>query len=99
MKIPESVVTQSLDTELTLTFHSNLCNSYVSLNNQDVTLITKGDSYLLPSAIAVPYVLRHTVQSILAADNEVEIMIGSGSHFRSLKVTSLSVNLSQIVPE
>ena len=89
MKYPERIVTQATDTELYLTFHSNYCNSYVTLNNNDITLLFKKDSFNLPNAIGVPYILRHTVRTILASDNQVDLLIGSGSHFRVLPISSM----------
>ena len=93
LKYPEGVVTQQLDTVITLTYHSTICNSFVTLDNTDISLATKVETFLLPRAISVPLILRHTVQSILASDYKVDLMIGSGSHFRVLPVRSLSVNL------
>ena len=54
IKYPERIVTQATDTELYLTFHSNYCNSYVTLNNNNKTLMFKKDSFILPNAIGVP---------------------------------------------
>ena len=90
LKYPEQVVTQQLDTVIRLTFHSTLCNTYVTLNNTDITLVTKEESYKLPNGIVVPYTLRHTVRSLLASDYNVEVLIGSGSHFKTLTIQSLS---------
>ena len=92
-KFPEEIFTSHLETELSLTFHSGCCSNYVTLNNDDLTVVTKGESMLLPQSIAIPYILKHTVRSILASDYKVEIMIGSGSHFQVLPVKSLYVNL------
>ena len=99
LKYPEGVVTQQLDTVITLTYHSTICNSFVTLDNTDISLVTKAETFLLPRAISVPLILRHTVQSILASDYKVDLMIGSGSHFRVLPVRSLSVNLPVPVEE
>ena len=93
MKYPERIVTQATDTELYLTFHSNYCNSYVTLNYNDITLLFKKDSFNLPNAIGVPYILRHTVRTILASDNQVDLLIGSGSHFRVLPISSMDTTL------
>ena len=38
-------------------------------------LISKYYSYILPNAITVPNVLKHTVKTILARDNKVNLMI------------------------
>ena len=93
LKYPEKVVTVQIDTEIKLTFHSTMCNSYVSLNNTDITLVLKDQSYKLPDAVSVPYMLRHTVKSILASDYKAEVLIGSGSHFKTLVIQSLTKNL------
>ena len=99
LRYPDQVITSFINTELSLTFHSNICNTYVSLNNPDITLITKGESFLLPTAIAIPCILKHTVQSILASDCKVQLMIGSGSHFQVLPISSISTRLPSPVNE
>ena len=93
MKYPEKVVTVQIDTEIKLTFHSTMCNSYVSLNNTNITLVLKDQSYKLPDAVSVPYMLRHTVKSILASEYKAEVLIGSGSHFKTLVIQSLTKDL------
>ena len=89
---PESVVTSSPTTQLSLTYHANICNSYVTLNNQDLTLLTKYESFVLPVAVSVPMLLKHTVKSILSTDYKVESMIGSGSHFKVLPIGTITPN-------
>ena len=99
MKYPEKILTPTRETELYLAFHSSWCNSYVTLNNNDITLIFKEDSFILPNAIHVPAILRHTVRTILSTDNHVELMIGSGSHFRVLNISSMENALAPPVED
>ena len=89
---PESVVTSSPTTQLSVTYHANICNSYVTLNNQDLTFLTKYESFVLPVAVSVPMLLKHTVKSILSTDYKVESMIGSGSHFKFLPIETITPN-------
>ena len=89
MKYPEKILTPTRETELNLVFHSSWCNSYVTWNNNDITLIFKEDCFILPNAIHVPAILRHTLRTILSPVNHVELLIGSGSHFRVLNISSM----------
>ena len=49
------IVTQAKDTHLYFMFHSNGCNPYITLNNNDITLISKDYSYILHNAIPFLY--------------------------------------------
>ena len=66
---PDSIVSQSQDTNLYLTFHSFFCNPYLTISNKDITLISKDYRYLIPSAIAIPKILKHTVRTIPNSEN------------------------------
>ena len=78
---PDSIVTQSQDTNLNLTSRSNFCNPYLTISNKDKTLISKDYRYIMPSAIAIPNILKHTVGTILNSENRVNLMVGFGELF------------------
>ena len=69
---PDSLVTQSEDTNLYLKFHLNFCNPYSTISNMDITLISKDYRYIIPDAIAIP---KHTVRTILNTENKANLMV------------------------
>ena len=56
---PDSIVTQSQDT-----ISLKICNPYLTISNKDITLISKYYRYIIPSAIAIPNILKYTVRTI-----------------------------------
>ena len=60
MTYPDAIVTRSQDTNLYLTFHSNSCNPYLTISKKDIKLISKDYSYIIPSAIAIPYIKTYS---------------------------------------
>ena len=95
LQYPDSVTTETANVPLTVTLHDNWFNSFITLNMEDIHLQTEGASYCLPKAITVPITLKHTVKSILATSSKVEIMIGSGSHFRVRHLVTRGVSCIQ----
>ena len=87
---PDSIVTQSQDTNLYLTFHSNFRNPYLTISNKDITLISKYYSYLIPSAIAIPNILKYTVRTILNSENKANLMVGAGNCFQIIPIKTLA---------
>ena len=90
---PDSIVTQSQDTNLYLTFHSNFCNPYLAITNKDITLISKDYSYIIPSAIAIPNILKHTVRTILNTENKASLIVGAGNCFQIIQIKTLSIDM------
>ena len=72
---PDSIVTQSQDTNLYLTFHSIFFNPYLTISNKDITLLSKDYRYIMPSVIAIPNILKHTVRTILNSENKANLMV------------------------
>ena len=96
---PDSIVTKSQDTNLYLTFHSNLCNPYLTISNKDITLISKDYRYLIPSAIAIPNILKHTVKTILNSENKANLMVGAGNCFQIIAIKTLANDMIPPVTE
>ena len=96
---PDSIVTQSKDTNLYLTFHSNFCNPYLTISNKDITLISKDYSYIIPSAIAIANILNHTVRTILNTENKANLMVGSGNCFQIIPIKTLANDMILPVTE
>ena len=96
MKLPDTIVTQSMDVEINLTYRTSMCNFYVTFNNSDLNIIVGTQSYVMPKSITVPAFLDQTVKTVLASDFKVEILVVTGSHFRAIPVTSMSLGLPRI---
>ena len=96
---PDSIVTQSQDTNLYLTFHSNFCNPYLTISNKGVTLISKDYRYLIPSVIAIPNILKHTVRTILNSENKANLMVGAGNCFQIIPIKTLANDMIPPVTE
>ena len=86
----DAIVTRSQYTNLYLTFHSNSCNPYLTISNKDIKLISKHCSYIIPSAIAIPNILKHTVRTILNTDNKASLMVGAGNCFQIIPIKTLA---------
>ena len=99
LKYPDAIVSQSQDVNLLLTYRSGFCNSYVTLNKGDLKIIVGKESYLLPTSITVPGILDQTVKTILAGSYKVEILIGNGSHFRVMPVSSKTCEQAELMVE
>ena len=96
---PDSIVTQSQDTNVYLTFHSNFCNPYLTISNKDITLISKDYRYIIPSAIAIPNILKHTVRTILNTENSANLMVGTGNCFHIIPIKTLTNDMIPPVTE
>ena len=83
------MVTKSQDTNLYLTFRSNLFNPYLTISNKDITLISKYYSYIIPSDIAIPNILKHTMRTILNTGNKANLMVGAGNCFQIIPIKTL----------
>ena len=96
---PDSIVTQSHDNNLYLTFHSFVCNPYLTISNKDITLISKYYRHLIPSAIAIPNILKHTVRTILNSENKANLMVGAGNCFQIIPIKTLANDMIPAVTE
>ena len=96
---PDSIVTQSRDTNLYITFHSILCNPYLKISNKDITPISKDYSYIIPSAIAIPNILKHTVRTILNTENKADFMVSAGNCFQIIPIKRLANDMIPPVTE
>ena len=90
LQYPENAVTHTDNTKITLTYTSTLCGSHVKLNNNDIIIIAKDTRFVLPEIIQIPLVLNHTVRTILACDYNVELLVGAGSHFCVLPLSTVN---------
>ena len=96
---PDSIETQSKDTNLYLTFHTHFCSPYLTISNKDITLISKEYSYIIPSAIAIPNILKQTVRTILNTENKMSLMVGAGNCFQIIPIKTLANDMMPPVTE
>ena len=96
---PDLIVTQSQDTNSYLIFHSNFCNPYLTISYKDITLIAKDYRYIIPSAIGISNILKHTVRTILNSENKANLMVGTGNCFQIIPIKTLANDMILPVTE